>query len=222
MVSVREHVHRLDLGDVVVLLHLPQIPCQGGRIAGDVNDSFRPDFKNTGENLLMHAGPGRVNDHYLRLKREKGQVLADIPEKELAVLDSVCLTIPPGVENSALHDLHADHSPCGVREEDGDRAGAAVKIEDGFVALEFSKLGHLSIEPFGSNGIGLEKGVGGDLKQGGADPVLKDSVTGKDRFPFADRNGSLFCGDVVDHGFHVGEEGGEPLRKREDDFIPHL
>ena len=42
----------------------------------------------------MHACPGRVNDDHLRLNFEKGQVLTDVSEDELAVFDPVLLTIP--------------------------------------------------------------------------------------------------------------------------------
>src|SRR5512134_3956608 len=143
------------------------------------------------ENILMHTGSGRVDDDHLRPKAQRLQVLADIPKKKFTVFDSVSLTVPAGIDNGGLHDFHADHSPRGPSEKNGDRADAAVKIQDGLPANKFCKLGYLPVEFFGPKGIGLEEGVGGDMKQGGTDPVQEGSVSCKDRFPFPNCYGSL-------------------------------
>ena len=62
MLSVREHVDRLDASDVVALAKEREVACLGGGIATDVYYPSCSDGEQLFDNFLVHAGSRRVGD----------------------------------------------------------------------------------------------------------------------------------------------------------------
>ena len=63
-----KHIHRLDLNQSITVSHHPDIPGQGCRIAGNIDDAFDTQLKhllnnvwnkacqNVGENIDLYSG----------------------------------------------------------------------------------------------------------------------------------------------------------------------
>ena len=64
MMSVREHIYRLDGFHFILLIKQLQIPCLSGRVAAYINNPFRFSKQNDVNHILMHTGTGRAPSSY--------------------------------------------------------------------------------------------------------------------------------------------------------------
>ena len=159
MVCLGKHVNRLYFNELIVSDYQGNIPCHGGRVAGNINNPFRGQCQDLGKNILVHSSPRRVDDKGIRLPGDRGEFLLDIPADKVAVIDPVSRTVFSGILNRALADLHAGDGLGFVGQEDWDGAGSAVKIKNRFIVIDFSIVEHGLVKSLCSQRIGLKKGI---------------------------------------------------------------
>ena len=69
-----EHVEGFGtLKEITLLLKALQVPGQGCRAAGDIDDPLGHQSGEVGDDALVQAFPGRVNDGRRRMKPQAGQ-----------------------------------------------------------------------------------------------------------------------------------------------------
>lgn len=104
----------------------PQIPCKGGRIAGDVNNSLRRHFEYLRYHILMHSDTRRINNQHLRYCLYLHKRVFYIPQNEAAVGNAVRAAISFCVRDGTFYNFNADHLFCGIRKPNTDRSRAAI------------------------------------------------------------------------------------------------
>lgn len=170
-----EHIDGLDfLGFVAELLEDGEVAGEAGGVAGDVDDAVG---LHVGEGLkdgLGAAGARWVDDddigaHALLVKarHDFGRIAND----EFCVADVVVARVLLRIEDGGLDDLDAVDLAGFLREEQRDRAGAAVGVDDGLLALEVRELQRLVVEDFGLLRVDLEEGTRRDVEGQAADAV---------------------------------------------------
>ena len=204
------------------------------RVTAHVHDPLRPQVRDLADHLGVHPGARRVHDQdvgpTVLLDQLRPEQLEHVAGHELAVADAVGLGTRPRVLNRLLDQLHSDDALDGIGDEEGDRAGAAVKIVDDVGRLEVGELLSDGVEPLGSDGVGLEKGVRGDLERVLAQPVPDGARTEHGVRGLPKRRLRDARVDRVDEGRDLGklglEEGLErlhPLRQvMRRDQVDHL
>lgn len=103
MVGIGKHVHRLDAADAVAALadHV-QVPGQGLRIAGDVDNALGRCFQQGADEALVAAGAGRVHEHHIGPVAVRDHLLHVFPRVPLGK-PAVFHAVEPGVDNGVLH-----------------------------------------------------------------------------------------------------------------------
>lgn len=170
-----EHIDGLDfLGLVAELLEDGKVAGEAGGVAGDVDDAVGLHVGEGLENGLGAAGARRVDDddigaHALLVKarHDFGRIAND----EFCVADVVVARVLLRIEDGGLDDLDAVDLAGFLREEQRDRAGAAVGVDDGLLALEVRELQRLVVEDFGLLRVDLEEGTRRDVEGQAADAV---------------------------------------------------
>lgn len=66
MLSVWKHIHRLHCRQSVFCIQQGQIPCLCGRVATNVNNTFRLGKENDIYHILMHTCTRRIGDYNIR------------------------------------------------------------------------------------------------------------------------------------------------------------
>lgn len=163
MRSHREHVDGLDfLGFVAELLEDGEVAGETGWVAGDVDDAVGLHVGEGLEDGLGAAGARRIDDNDIgahALLVEARHDLGRIADDKFGVADVVVTSILLGVEDGRLDDLDAVDLAGFLRKEQRDRAGAAVGVDDGLLALEVREFQRLVVEDFGLLRVDLEEGA---------------------------------------------------------------
>lgn len=158
-----EHVDGLDfLGFVAELLEDGEVAGEAGGVAGDVDDAVGVHVGEGLEDSLGAAGARRVDDDDIgahALFVEARHDFCRIADDELSVADVVVAGVLLCVEDGRLDDLDAVDLAGFLREEQRDRAGAAVGVDDGLLALEVREFQRLVVKDFGLLRVDLEEGA---------------------------------------------------------------
>ena len=120
-----------------LLLQQCHIPCQGGGVTGDIDQSSGGEAGDGFDGVGVEAFPGRIDHHHIGLDALFFQLQgggARVGTEELGVFDAVALGIIPCILHGLGDDLHADDLARGSGHGQGDGAHTAVEVEDG-VAL---------------------------------------------------------------------------------------
>ena len=175
MRSHREHVDGLDfLGFVAELLEDGEVAGEAGGVAGNVDDAVGVHVGEGLEDRLGAAGARRVDDDDIgahALLVEARHDLGRVTDNEFGVADVVVARVLLRIEDGGLDDLDAVDLAGFLREEQRDRAGATVGVDDGLLALEVRELQRLVVEDFGLLRVDLEEGARRDVEGQAADTV---------------------------------------------------
>jgi hypothetical protein len=112
VIGMREHIHRLDLDQPVTVSHHPDIPCQGGRVAGNIDDALYTQLKHLFDNILVHSCPGWVNNQHIRPLLNPGEALANIAPDEGAICHTLFTAIYLGVGHRTVKNINYDDLPA--------------------------------------------------------------------------------------------------------------
>lgn len=170
-----EHVDGLDfLGFVAELLEDGEVAGEAGGVAGDVDDAVGLHVGEGLEDGLGAASARRVDDDDIgahALLVEARHDFGRVADDKFGVADIVVARILLRVEDGGLDDLDAVDLAGFLREEQRDRAGATVGVDDGLLALEVRELQRLVVEDFGLLRVDLEEGARRDMEGQAADAV---------------------------------------------------
>lgn len=171
----REHVDGLDfLGFVAELLEDGEVAGEAGGVAGDVDDAVGLHVGEGLEDGLGAAGARRVDDDDIgahALLVEARHDFGRVADDKFGVADIVVARILLRIEDGGLDDLDAVDLTGFLREEQRDRTGAAVGIDDSLLALEVREFQRLVVEDFGLLRVDLEEGARRDVEGQAADAV---------------------------------------------------
>ena len=120
------------LQPIATLLQQRHIPGQGGRVAGDVDDSSGCHFGQGFDGVGVQALPGRVNHHHIgddALLFQFQSRLACVAAEKFRVFDAVSPGIFLGIQHCLLHHLHADDLAGGFCHAQRDGAHTAVQVQ---------------------------------------------------------------------------------------------
>lgn len=175
MRSHREHVDGLDfLGFVAELLEDGEVAGETGWVAGDVDDAVGLHVGEGLEDGLGAAGARRVDDDDIgahALLVEARHDLGRIADDEFGIADVVVTRVLLRIEDGRFDDLDAVDLAGFLREEQRDRAGAAVGVDDGLLTLEVRELQRLVVEDLSLLRVDLEEGARRDVEGQAADAV---------------------------------------------------
>ena len=159
----REHVDGLDfLGFVAELLEDGEVAGEAGGVAGDVDDAVGLHVGEGLEDGLGAAGARWVDDDDIgahALLVETRHDFGRVADDKFGVADVVVARVLLRIEDGGLDDLDAVDLAGFLREEQRDRAGAAVGVDDGLLALEIREFQRLVVEDFGLLRVDLEEGA---------------------------------------------------------------
>ena len=133
MMGSGEEVGGFGFDELIPLL--PQqlhVPCQGGRVAGDVHQALGGHLDDGLDHLRRDALPGRVHADHVRADAPLGQGqggLAGVGAEELRVVHPVPGGVGPGVLHCGGDHLRPDGPLCLPGHAQGDGADAAVQIQ---------------------------------------------------------------------------------------------
>lgn len=171
----REHVDGLDfLSFVAELLEDGEVAGEAGGVAGDVDDAVGLHVGEGLEDGLGAAGARRIDDDDIgahALLVEARHDLGRIADDEFGVADVVVTRVLLRIEDGRLDDLDAVDLAGFLREEQRDRTGAAVGVDDGLLALEVRELQRLVVEDLSLLRVDLEEGARRDVEGQAADAV---------------------------------------------------
>lgn len=175
MRSHREHVDGLDfLGFVAELLEDGEVAGETGWVAGDVDDAVGLHVGEGLEDGLGAAGARRVDDDDIgahALLVEARHDLGRIADDEFGIADVVVTRVLLRIEDGRFDDLDAVDLAGFLREEQRDRAGAAVGVDDGLLTLEVRELQRLVVEDLSLLRVDLEEGARRAVEGQAADAV---------------------------------------------------
>ena len=145
-----EHVHGQGLlGAVALGGQAGEVPGQGGRVAGDVDDPRGGHLDHGVDDRRGQTLSGRVHTDDIRPQALSGKALGGVggvAAEKLCVGDAVAPGVVPGVLHSGGDDL-SPHHPAGLPgHHQGDGADAAVEVQHGLPAGEAGKLHRLLVE----------------------------------------------------------------------------
>ena len=132
MVGLRKHIHRPHSSNFVFLAQNLEIASLGGRIATDINHSFRRGFKYHFSYIGMDSCPRRVKDYDIRTSVFCDEIFCQnilhVSSKESAVLYAVVFCVQLCVLNGFRHIFNTDDLCCLARDELGDGSGAGIEV----------------------------------------------------------------------------------------------
>ena len=186
-----------------------RIAGKGGCVAGDVDDARGLHACRCGEDGLTAAGADGVHDDDVGAKAflvELWHEFSGISGVEFGVFYVIEGGVFLRVFDGFLDDFDADDATGFLREAEGDGAGAAVGVDDGFSAVEVGIGEGFFIEELGLGFVDLEEGEGGDFEG--------DAAKGRGQGLFAPEVMDLFSEDgiafvvldIVIDGDDFGEE----------------
>ncbi len=131
MRRLREHVNRLDVPDFVLLHQHLTVFCQGGRVAGNVDEPLRFRFQNRLQQFRIQARPGRIHHDDIRpesLLDHIDQYLFCGPRYKTGILNPRSPCIVFGVFNRFRNDVDPDNFFCARRQPEGDGSHPAIGV----------------------------------------------------------------------------------------------
>ena len=130
MLRVGKHIYRLHFLNAIGGIEHGEVSSLRGRVATDINDTPGFGAKDSGNDILMHAGAWRVGDDDVgtAVLSKEGIVeyIFHIAGEEQGVRDAVDLRVDLGILNGFGHILDADDLPRLAGNEVGDSACAGV------------------------------------------------------------------------------------------------
>ena len=130
MRRVGKHVHRFGGGRcIAALVQQLQIPCQGSRVAGNIDDALRLHGHDGVDCLRVHALARRIDHNAVRLQAARGELrcrCASIRAQKLRILNAVARCVFRRVLHRLRHDLRTDDVRRSLCQTQADRARAAV------------------------------------------------------------------------------------------------
>ncbi len=126
--------------------------------------------------------------------------LKHVSGDESAVFNVVHLGVRASVRDGFLHKLHPDHPLRLIRDENRNRAGAAVKIVNEIISTDCREFLCNRVEPFGLRRVGLKESVRCNLEFVRPDHIVDDSRA-------EDRVDGFTVGGLRNAGVHRVHEG---------------
>ena len=161
MVSMREHVNRLDFLDCITSCSEEfKIPGKRIRPAGNIDNPFRTHSDQGSKELFITAGTRGIHKNnitgFLRLRH-----LFHISPGIFTDKPAVFSVIKPGIHNSIPYSIPVDFNPCYRRTRRGcnntNRPGAAIGVQNRFFSCKPGKLNCCIIQYFRLNRVNLIK-----------------------------------------------------------------
>jgi len=208
-----KEVEGLDGGELIAGgEEIAEVAHLRGGVAGNVDDRARAEGKELLEEGLIAAFAGRVDDHdgVGRGKREAGEDRGRVARLEGGVGDAVGFGVFARETHAALADLDAGDALEGGRGGQGEKAAAAVGVDEKTRATRGGLLAHVTGERGQDEGIVLEEIAGEEVELQVADG-LRDNrvVVGRDdaRGVAEEQRGAAGVGVApgVDAGADFGE-----------------
>ena len=164
MRSIGKHIHRLHLlGLVPQFIQHRNVPGQSGGIAGHIDNLVRLHICEGLQHCFRAACPGRVYHYHIgahTLLVEAGHDLGGITYDEFCIPYVVVPGVFIGILNSGLHYFDANDLSGLLDQKQGDGAGAAVGVNDGFLSLEVGIFQRLVVEDLRLGDVYLEERTG--------------------------------------------------------------
>ena len=175
MCCVGEHVHGLDVEDVVVVGEDGEVAGLGGGVAAHIYHPLRGAGQEDAGDVGMDAGTRRVEHHDVGLSvfRDKRSVqhIFHVAGKEFRIVDAVYGRVDLGVGDGFGHILDAHDFACQRREEQRNRSRASVEvINHGLIRIYTGRnafpyeIAHHGIKPVRLRRVGLVERLGTDLE----------------------------------------------------------
>ena len=159
MVGLRKHIHRPHSSNLVFLTQNLKVASLGGRIAADINHSFRRGFKYHVRNIRMDSCPRWVEDYDVRTSVFCDEIFCQnilhVSSKESTILYAVVFCVHLCVLNSLRHIFYADDLCCLARDELGYGSGPGVEVIDNLTAGECREFPCRAVEFVGLFRVGL-------------------------------------------------------------------
>ena len=175
MGRVREHIYGLDFFCFVAqFIKDSNVSGHGGWIAGDVDDALGLHLGKGLEYGWRAAGSWRIYYYYVSadtLLVEAWHNDGGIPYQEVSVADIVVTSVLLRIEDSRFDDLDTDDLTGFLSEEQGNRSGAAVGVDNGLAAAQISVFKGFIIEHLGLIRVDLKEGPWRDMEVQTADAV---------------------------------------------------
>jgi len=146
MVGMGKEVYRLYLWNVILPAHDPQVPCQSGRIARDIDNPLRRKVQNLFQDILVHTGPWRIDKDKVRSVCTGDCRLPDIPADKTTVCDAVLSCVSFRILDRTLVYFYPDHLFHVISQVKRDGPGSAVEIKDPVGCFWFRVFDHLIIQ----------------------------------------------------------------------------
>ena len=209
---MREHVERLGvLERVATCGEVGGVARQRRRVARHIDDAPRRELGDARDDARVEPGARWIDDDDVRTRRvgplaagPLAQHRARLAGDEACVVDAV----PPSVGARLLDRVHAaldpDRRTRGAREQERERAGAAVEIEHVLVALEPRGVERGRVEMLGLHAVRLQEGGRGGLELEPEQPLEHAAVPDEDSLLVADRDVRARPVDRQRHRAHGG------------------
>ena len=166
MGGAREQVHGDGpLDQIAQGAEAGEIPGQGGRVAGDIDDTGRGHGGGGFHHVGGQALSGRVHADDVGPQALGGQAaggLSRVAAEETGVGDPVARGVLPGVLHRLGYDLRTDDLPGPGGHGEADGPDPAVEIQQNFPPGEAGKLRRFSVENLGLIGVDLVEGGDGE------------------------------------------------------------
>ena len=166
---IAEHVHRLaGLQPVAALPQQLHVPGLRGHVTADVHHPPGPCPQHRVDHRLLHALPGRIQQHHIRPKtllHQLGQHVLHRAQMELRVGDGVPGGVAAGGFHRLRHDFDSDHLPGAARHAQGNGARARVSVHRHILRLKRRQPNSAFIQPLALIGVHLKEGKGRNLKR---------------------------------------------------------
>ena len=137
-------------------------------MAADVHHPPGPRPQHRVDHRLLHALPGRIQQHHVRVKTLRHQLWQHIlhrAQMEVRVGDAVPGSVAPGGFHRLGHDLDADHLLGAARHAQGNGARARISVHNDVLRSKRRKADSTFVQPLALIGVHLKEGKGRDLKR---------------------------------------------------------
>ncbi len=164
---MREEIEGLDAVDLVALLdEALEVPHLGSGVTGDVDDFAGAEVEELLEEVLAAALAGWVDDDagFLGLEGDVGEEVFGRGGDEGGVFDAVGEGVSAGPVGGGFGKLDADDLVEVFGEAKAEESGAAVGIEEVFLAGAFRLFGSVAGEGFENEGVVLEEVAGEEIE----------------------------------------------------------
>ena len=190
MVGLGKHIQGPDLVDgIAAVAQGFQVPGQGFRVAGHIDQPGRGQVDDTGQGGRLAAGPGRVKNYRIRRFGQVGQYILGFAEQKLDIVQAS--GVLPGIGHGGRGFLNGVHFFGIGGQQDGKSADAGIGVEQSFRPLQVQGRPHRGNQLGGLLGVDLKEGGRGYLKRAAGN-----------RFPIAFLAGGKGYGGVFQRRLH--------------------